>query len=448
MNILDKIIEYKYSELEHLKIKYSYIDDLSLFDINEHSLIEKFNSDKRINVIAEIKRGSPSKGLFAKNLDVACKSLEYESNGASCVSVLTDEKYFYGSYETMKLVRESISLPILCKDFIVDEFQIKLAKYFGANVILLIKRVLDEDRFLTLLKCARKYNLEVLVEVDDEEEFKMISHHDFLLCGVNNRDLSDFSVDLVKTKNLSKLIKESGKFLISESGISSKEQILDLRLFNIDGVLVGESLIKETNSNLLTDLQILKERVEVKICGVKDLKTAIHVEKSGADYIGFVFTESKRRIDSGTAKYIISKLDSIKTIGVFRSETPEDINRIYKECKLDYVQIHGYINLDKLKIAKKYIIPAVPYNEGHPTDYEYILIDGQTPGSGKVYNLNKLSLNSDQSHFLAGGLNKSNIIERINMTLPCAVDVSSGVETNGLKDFNKITEFINIVGGL
>ncbi len=362
MNILDKIIKHKETEVELFKKEYKFLYDLTLNSKNEFSLINNIEKSKNINVISEIKKGSPSKGLFAEHLNVKEKAKEYELNGASCISVLTDENFFYGSFEILDQVRESVSVPILCKDFIIDEIQIKLAKYHGANVILLIKRVLDIEHFKRLLKSAKEHKLEVLVEVDSLDEFNQIKDFDFKLCGVNNRDLSDFSIDLNKTKVLSQHIKGSNKYLISESGIDSKEQVLELRNYSIDGLLVGESLVKSTSTSLINDLQILKKRTEVKICGIKDLSTALHVEKSGADYIGFVFAESKRRISKELAKEIITSLNTIKTVGVFLNESASKINDIFNECNLDFVQIHGTTNLSELSMNNSQIIIAKSFD--------------------------------------------------------------------------------------
>lgn len=448
MNILEKIIVYKELELKVLKHKYSFINELELKDTNEYSLISKISSSKKINIIAEIKKGSPSKGLFAPNLDITAKAKEYELSGASCISVLTDENFFYGSFEYLKLVRDSVNIPLLCKDFIIDIFQIKLAKYHGANVILLIKRILSKEKFINLLNYAKSINLEVFVEVDSIREFQSISNCDFKLCGVNNRDLSDFSIDFNKTKEISSFIKKSNKFLISESGINSVVDVIELRKYNIDGLLVGESLIKDNTSSLLRNLQIFKKRILVKICGITDLNTALYLESLDCDFIGFVFSNSKRQIKIDNAKKIIKKLSSIKIVGVFLNETPEFIYKIFNECRLDYVQVHGNTNLGHLLIPKEKIIPAMVYDKNIPSGYDLVLIDGKTSGSGETYDLEKVFIEKNQNYILAGGLNSSNLEERVNKINPFVVDVSSGVEVNFNKDFNKIQNFINIIGGL
>ncbi len=151
MSILDTIVEHKYKEVQQLKQQYDHLIDSDLTFNNPYSLIDTIKHNPLLDIIAEIKRGSPSKGLFAKDLDYIAQAKLYEQNQVSCISVLTDSTFFFGGYHILQEIRQVISCPLLLKDFVIDDIQIKLAKYFGANVVLLIKKILPQPLFIQLL---------------------------------------------------------------------------------------------------------------------------------------------------------------------------------------------------------------------------------------------------------------------------------------------------------
>jgi len=448
MTILDKIVQYKRKEIEIFKKKYVTLYDLPLNDQNSASLIETIENDYNVSVIAEIKKGSPSKGIFKDSFDIKNLVSYYTKNKASCISVLTDQEFFYGSFDVLKQVRSNTNLPILCKDFILDDIQIRLAKYHGANVILLIKRILSNNEFESLLKSARKHNLEVLVEVDSVYEFEKIKNMDFKLCGVNNRNLSDFSISLDKTKELAPYILDSGKYLISESGISTPNQVKELRPHGISGILVGESLIKDEHMVLLKQLQIPKASPQIKICGIKTVKQALLLDQLHVDYIGLVFAKSKRKVNKKTAMTIRENIKHSYLVGVFMNQNAEDITEIYESCHLDFVQIHGDFNFNTLNIPTSKIIRAIAYTEEIPLNFDHILIDNLNPGSGNDFDYDISKENKKYNYFLAGGLTVENVSDKIRTYQPAVVDVSSGVETNGEKDVRKVEQFIEKVRGV
>jgi indole-3-glycerol phosphate synthase/phosphoribosylanthranilate isomerase len=445
MNILKEITFDKSKELENIRKEYDFIKELDLSTPNPYSFEKVLSTNNKISIIAEIKKGSPSKGCFAPDLDIVKQGKLYESLGASCISVLTNKKHFYGDYQYIQRIRKETKLPILFKDFIIDTFQIKLAKYLGANVILLIKRMLSVEKFEELLNEAKLHNLEVLVEIHSLEEYESIKHLPFNICGINNRSLKDFSVDFKHTKLLSQLGHSSGRFVITESGIRNREDLLSMRP-HIDGALIGETLI--VHPNKLKTLHINKRRVEAKICGITELNTALFAEKIGADYIGLVFAKSKRQISKELGKHIATQLNKAYSVGVFLNQSTDDINDIYHHCHLDYVQIHGDINLDKLSVPKNKIILAYSYNDIEDCNYPLLLIDGKNPGSGESYSYNGFIKPPGTKLFLAGGLNIENVRKRVQNFNPDVVDISSHVETNNKKDHKKIKEFIELVGGL
>ncbi|MCX8082632.1 MAG: indole-3-glycerol phosphate synthase TrpC [bacterium] len=199
-------------------------------------------------VIAEIKRASPSAGIIKEDIDVKEISLFYSRYGASGISVLTCEPFFKGKIEDIKKVREVVDIPILMKDFIIDPYQVYLGRMYGADVFLLILRILSDEIFLNLLKIGEDMKMEVLIEVHNEDEVKralnLVQNWENKILGINNRDLDTLKTDISVTFNLIKLIPKDKIVAISESGIKSKEDVERLKDAGVKGILVGESLLK------------------------------------------------------------------------------------------------------------------------------------------------------------------------------------------------------------
>ncbi len=260
-NILDTILDYKKIEVENLKGKYSKgIDSCSL--THKYSFIDSLRSSKNIALIAEIKRGSPSKGLFAPDLDIAYQANVYESKGARAISILADSKFFYGGYEDISAIRPKVDLPILFKDFIIDEIQIDLARHLGANIILLIVAALEKERLIQLLEYALSRNLEVLIEVHSKEELDLAMELNHPLIGINNRNLKTFATDISVSLDLIKYIKDPNVFFISESGIKNIEDVKRLGRAGFSGVLIGESLINRgATGSLINEISKLRRLI-------------------------------------------------------------------------------------------------------------------------------------------------------------------------------------------
>jgi indole-3-glycerol phosphate synthase len=232
--ILDKIVEHKKEEVKKLKKK-------------RRSLKEKLKSDK-ISLLAEIKKASPSKGLIQPNFKPAAQLKDYEEAGAAGISILTDHKFFQGSNQILKDMRELTELPILRKEFIIDSIQIYESFFIGADVILLIAAILSDQQLQSFLNLCKELKLEAIVEVHNLEELKRVLKTEAEIIGINNRDLNDFSVDLKTTADLNakleKLDQRNNHYLIAESGIKSREDIDFLKKIGVDGVLIGETLMK------------------------------------------------------------------------------------------------------------------------------------------------------------------------------------------------------------
>ena len=252
-NILEEIVWYKDIEINNFKKSLSLSDLINQIDnlpstkgfIN--GLIRSKNNPA---VIAEVKKASPSKGVIREDFDPQKIVSIYERSGASCISVLTDKKFFQGGFEILKDVRAHTDLPLLCKDFIISPYQVYKARLFGADAILLIAAILKDSDLIYLKKIADQLKLDVLVEVHNHEEMdRVLSLNSFKLVGINNRDLKTFQTDLKVSFDLmnkySDYTTDKKVIFISESGIKNPEDLNNLKSHGIRGVLIGESFMKE-----------------------------------------------------------------------------------------------------------------------------------------------------------------------------------------------------------
>lgn len=260
MTFLDEIIKLKQARLLQSKenTDYAALRANALAarrDARTHRLRENLRRNS-INIIAEIKRASPSKGVINDAIDVAEVARKYETGGACAISVLTEEDRFGGSLEDLRTARAAVDTPILRKDFIFDEFQIYEAAAAGADVILLIAAMLDDEQLRRLHNLAEKdLGLDALVEVHTLEELERVKKIGAQIIGINNRDLHSFKVSLDVSR---KLIKHAPAdvLLITESGISTREEISELRRLGFAGFLVGETLMRSADSSKsLNDLR-------------------------------------------------------------------------------------------------------------------------------------------------------------------------------------------------
>ena len=245
MNILDEIVAKTKSKLEEKKQGLSLEELISKIDFKnlKETNFKKSLQNKAEAIIAEIKKASPSAGIISDNFDPVLKSKEYESFGASALSILTEEDYFSGNIEYLKDVKAITSLPILRKDFIVDEYQIYESKLIGADCILLIASILNDEELKNFSEIAERLKLDYIIEVHDEEELQRVQHFSNAIIGVNNRNLKTFDVDINNSVELKKIF-EGENIFIAESGIKSKKDIEYLKQHNINVFLIGESLMK------------------------------------------------------------------------------------------------------------------------------------------------------------------------------------------------------------
>jgi indole-3-glycerol phosphate synthase len=247
INILQKIVEFKKDEVTRLKMKTSIqaFKDSEYFTRSPLSFSEKLKAAHSVGIIAEYKRSSPSKGVINDHAEITQTVKGYNAAGASCLSVLTESKFFGGCIEDLMKVRESVSLPILRKDFIVDEFQLYEAKAAGADAILLIASLLSKKKMEDLVEIAHILGLEVLTEIHNKEELLKVSPHTDIV-GVNNRNLGTMEVSILNSIELAPYL-PSEKLKISESGIKGASDIFRLQQVGYAGYLIGETFMRTEN---------------------------------------------------------------------------------------------------------------------------------------------------------------------------------------------------------
>jgi indole-3-glycerol phosphate synthase len=246
MTFLDEIFELK--KLRVAEAKRTSPAEFS-YEISRqpHLLSKLLNDDSKTHIIAEIKRASPSKGIINDKIDVAEVAKSYELGGATAISVLTEEDKFCGHLDDLKVARSVVDIPILRKDFVFDDFQIREAKAAGADVILLIVAMLDDAKLSHLYDLAHdQLGLDVLVEVHTLEELERARAINAKIIGVNNRDLHSFKVSLDVSRELIKFAPKDA-FMIAESGLSSAEEIAELKSLGYRGFLIGETLMRSGN---------------------------------------------------------------------------------------------------------------------------------------------------------------------------------------------------------
>ena len=249
--ILSEIIEEKRKEIESSKNKIpqaELVRSAARLKANRkrHFFKNSISKPHKINLIAEVKKASPSAGLIRKNFNPVKIASTYETNGASAISVLTEEKFFKGTLSHLKNIKKSVSLPLLRKDFMIDEYQIYESVLAGADAALLIADLLSTEELKRLISIGNEYSLDFLVEVHSEEDAKKAVDSGCEIIGINNRDLHTFKVDIKTTSRLIKIISRD-KIIVSESGIKEREDVSYLKSLGVNAVLVGEVFMRSSD---------------------------------------------------------------------------------------------------------------------------------------------------------------------------------------------------------
>ncbi|AHG18261.1 indole-3-glycerol phosphate synthase [Chania multitudinisentens RB-25] len=388
--------------------------------------------------ILECKKASPSKGVIRENFDPVEIASVYK-DFASAISVLTDEKYFQGSFDFLPLVSKTVTQPVLCKDFIIDPYQIYLARYYQADAILLMLSVLNDEQYRQLATVAHSLNMGVLTEVISEEELQRAVRLEAQVIGINNRDLRDLSIDLNRTRTLAPQV-PAGVTVISESGINHYGQIRELSRF-ANGFLIGSALMSETNLRSAVRRVILGDN---KVCGLTRPQDAATAYQAGANYGGLIFVgRSPRCVDITQAREVIAGAP-LKYVGVFCDAPLETLVQTAEHLGLHAVQLHGaedqpYIAALRAKLpASCQIWKALSVKDSLPArDLQHVdryLLDNGAGGTGVRFDWALLQGETLDNVMLAGGLNADNCVAAAQ--LGCTgLDFNSGVESQpGIKD--------------
>jgi len=437
-----------------------------------HAFAAALQSYTGMNVIAEFKRRSPSKGRINSAAEPAVMAAIYESAGAAAISVLTEEDYFDGSLQDLRQVREVTQLPILRKDFIFDEYQVYESAAASADALLLIVAALD-DETLTRLRAITEEELQMdaLVEVHDKAELDRALNCGARIIGVNNRNLRTFKVTTETSYLLARAVAHKA-ILISESGLTPAEA-RKLRDVGYQGFLVGESLMRADDPaaklrEFVRQPLSLPRTVWVKICGITNLEDANAALDAGADMLGFNFYRpSPRFIEPSTAREIIDRIRlkdrHAAMVGVFVDESSSEVARIAAEVKLDGLQLHGeetveYFRRLKRACPQQFLIKAFQSNSSlqlstlRKYSPDAVMIDAFDPrlrgGTGKVadWTTAKTIAAELPRVFLAGGLSPENVREAIAAVQPYAVDACSSLEVSpGKKSPSRMKDFVDAV---
>ena len=404
--------------------------------------------------ILECKKASPSKGLIRAEFNLEDIANVYK-HYASAVSVLTDEKYFQGNFEFLPLVRDIVSQPVLCKDFMISEYQVYLARYYQADAILLMLSVVNDETYRVLADLAHSLGMGVLTETSNEEEFERALALGAKIIGVNNRNLHDLTVDLNRVVELTEKYADripADVRIISESGIYNHKQIRQLQKV-AHGFLIGSSLMGNQDLNNAVRSVIFGEN---KVCGLTRAQDVKIVYENGALYGGLIFAEhSKRCVNLRQAQELVTAAP-LRFVGVFQNQDIDFIVKIANQLQLYAVQLHG-VETEAFITALREQLPestqiwkAISVNiESQSTinftddlNVDRYIFDSQTEkqqgGTGKTFDWSLIPENLKHKIILAGGISPNNVEQAIQQNC-LGLDLNSGVESAAsVKDEEKV----------
>lgn len=443
---------------------------------------EQALAQRGTSFICEVKKASPSKGVIAKDFPYQDIAKAYENSGAAAISCLTEPYFFLGSNEYLKTIAANVSIPVLRKDFTVDARMIYEAKVLGASAVLLICSILNDEELSKFLNLAHALGLSALVEAHDADEIDRALAAGARIIGVNNRNLATFEVDTTNSLRLRERAKNV--LFVSESGIKTREDVAQLESIGVDAVLIGETLMRSTNkaktlsilrgdcpsdtaheaepniatsfentqsscSDFLRNASPTTERTYIKTCGMTRLEDIAAVNEAHPDMCGFIidFPKSTRSVSTEQQIELASRLDpTICSVGVFVDAPINQIVALAHIGSIQAIQLHGNEDEDYIAhLREKCTLPIIKafqiknandLAKAETSSADMVLLDsGQ--GSGKSFDWSLLKTFA-RPYLLAGGLYPQTIPEALNNLNPWGVDLSSGLETNGLKDREKI----------
>lgn len=463
-NVLQRIVADKRVEMADKKIAFPLSEFKDALVPSTNSFYDALAA-QGTSYIFECKKASPSKGLIRENFDLDEITTAYAKE-AACFSVLTDIKYFQGKFDYLTYVSNKVQQPALNKDFFVEEYQIHLARYLGANAVLLMLSVLSDEEYRNLSTLTHSYNMDVLTEVSNSEETERALALGARIIGINNRNLRDLSTNLAMTEELAPIIRNDKRFngvIISESGIYTHGDIQRLSPL-VDGFLVGSALMAQDDLD-----QAINHLVygPVKVCGITSVEQAAMVANHPVSYLGLIFAPNSARYVSLENALEIVKNVSAKYVGVFVDAPIEQVVDYAHKLALKAVQLHGnesqaYVqDLAKALPENCAIFKAISVMVDNSTSLandvqewdslvkmgtvQRLLLDckvgTQSGGTGQTFDWRGLDNIQDKSTLaLAGGVSALNIKQASQIGVGL-IDVNSGVETSpGVKSDSMLTE--------
>ncbi|PVX33455.1 indole-3-glycerol phosphate synthase [Pasteurella langaaensis DSM 22999] len=400
--------------------------------------------------ILECKKASPSKGLIREQFDPKSIAQIYK-HYATAVSVLTDEKYFQGDFAYIKQVRDIVTCPVLCKDFMISEYQVYLARYHQADAILLMLSVLDDETYQNLSALAHELEMGVLTETSNQQELERAIALEAKVIGINNRNLHDLTVDLGQTPPLAQQI-PADRIIVSESGIYSHQEVQQLKS-HVHAFLIGSSLMGSEDLNNAVRAVIFGEN---KVCGLTRPQDVQAVYDNGALYGGLIFVEkSKRCVSLRQAQELVTTAP-LRFVGVFQNQDIDFIVKIASQLNLYAVQLHGAETAEFISALRAKLPPPIQIWKAISVDVNtesaveipqfsavnrYVLdskIGNQQGGTGKTFDWSKIPTELKSQILLAGGISPDNVQQALQQHCR-GLDLNSGVESAaGIKDQQKI----------
>lgn len=444
--ILTRIVADRKQRLEELYSAYDMTTLEATLQPSQRSLATALATPES-SFILECKKASPSKGLIRPDFHPVRMAQTY-ARYAAAISVLTEPDYFQGDFAYLAAVSAAVSIPVLCKDFIVDKRQVLLARHFGADAILLMLSILDDHQYRELASFAATFQLDVLTEVSTTEEMHRANALGAKIIGINNRNLHDLSIDPMRSIELSQLAHEHA-LLVAESGYNTAQQIHATAPF-VDGFLVGSALSSQPNLD-----QACRELIygKHKVCGLTQPQDAIVARAAGAAFGGLIFVPaSPRGITLKQAQTIVAVEPDLNFVGVFVNRPLAEVINYAQQLQLRAVQLHGDEDRDYITDLRQGLPAAteiwraigvsttgvqVPSHDA----VDAWLLDSPGGGTGERFAWSCLAeltdIQRDQC-ILAGGLTQANAQEALATGIQ-RLDFNSGVERErGSKDAGKI----------
>ncbi|WP_338110292.1 bifunctional indole-3-glycerol-phosphate synthase TrpC/phosphoribosylanthranilate isomerase TrpF [Pseudidiomarina sediminum] len=397
--------------------------------------------------ILECKKASPSKGLIRDDFHPVNIAKTY-SRYAAAISVLTEPDYFQGDFAYLSAVSASVSIPVLCKDFIVEPLQVLLARHFGADAILLMLSVLDDASYQQLARLAERYQLDVLTEVSTPEEMQRAADLGAKIIGINNRNLHDLTIDIQRSRKLSQFA-PAGALLVAESGYSDHASVRATAPF-VDGFLVGSALTGQACID-----QACRELIygQHKVCGLTRPSDAMVVRASGAAYGGLIFVpQSPRAVTLAQAAALIACEPELAFVGVFADSPLQYVIDTATELGLHAVQLHGHEDIDYIAQLRQQLPRGIEIWQACAVEAplqlpdsrcDRYLLDHGAGGTGQAFDwqlLDQLSAHQRRQCILAGGLGLENLADA-QATGLTRFDFNSQLEhSKGVKDAGKIIQ--------